>query len=97
MARSSWKGPYVDPHLLEAINLREEKIRLGDQKAKQESIRTQSRKSTILPSFVGSTFQVYTGRTFLQVKITETMVGHTLGEYANTRKPGTHPKQSKKK
>ena len=78
MARSSWKGPYVDPHLLkEAINLREEKIHLGDQKAKQESIRTQSRKSTILPSFVGSTFQVYTGQTLSQVKITENMVSHT--------------------
>nr|YP_008999854.1 ribosomal protein S19 [Prasinoderma coloniale]AGW52225.1 ribosomal protein S19 [Prasinoderma coloniale] len=97
MARSSWKGPYVDPHLLEAIETRAKKVRQGDQKAKQEGIRTQSRKSTILPSFVGSVFHVYTGRTFLQVRITEDMVGHTLGEYANTRKPGSHPKRSKKK
>jgi small subunit ribosomal protein S19 len=51
----------------------------------------------ILPSFVGKTFQVYTGKTFIQVHVREEMVGHHLGEYANTRKPGTHPTKGKKK
>jgi small subunit ribosomal protein S19 len=94
MARSSWKTPFVDPSLLAAM---ENQSSAGSMKNKKAVLKTQSRQSMILPSFVGKTFQVYTGKTFIQVHVREEMVGHRLGEYANTRKPGTHPTKGKKK
>ena len=95
MAPSSWKTPFVDPSLLAALS--PQKGTQSSFETAQKSLKTQSRQSVILPSFVGKTFQVYTGKTYIQVKVREDMVGHRLGEYANTRKSGTHPTKGKKK
>lgn len=78
MPRSLKKGPFVDEKLLKKV----EKIRhLGSRQA----IKTWSRRSTIIPDFVGLTFAVYDGRKHIPVFITENMVGHKLGEFAPTR------------
>ena len=86
MGRSLKKGPYADPRLIEKV----EKIkRLGDRK----SIKTWSRRSTIIPDFIGLTFSIHNGKSFVSVFITENMVGHKLGEFAHTRlfrKHGSH-------
>lgn len=78
MPRSLKKGPFVDGHLLKkamnAQNMRSRNI-----------IKTWSRRSTILPEFVGLTFAIHNGRKFLPVFVTEDMVGHKLGEFAPTR------------
>lgn len=78
MARSVWKGPYVDLHLMKKV----EAVRAG---GKNEIIKTWSRRSTILPQMVGMTFGVYNGRKFLPVLVTDQMIGHKLGEFAPTR------------
>jgi small subunit ribosomal protein S19 len=78
MARSVWKGPFVDGHLLKKAD----GVRGS---GRSEIIRTWSRRSTIVPEFVGLTFAVYNGRKFLPVYVTENMVGHKLGEFAPTR------------
>ncbi|TVR80589.1 MAG: 30S ribosomal protein S19 [Rhodospirillales bacterium] len=78
MPRSVWKGPFVDGYLLHKA----EKARSSGRK---EVIRTWSRRSTILPQFVGLTFGVYNGRKFIPVLVTENMVGHKFGEFSPTR------------
>ncbi|GIX04443.1 MAG: 30S ribosomal protein S19 [Planctomycetaceae bacterium] len=78
MGRSTKKGPYVDHNLLEKV----ERLNLNRRK---EVIRTWSRRSTIIPDFVGHTFEVHNGRRFEKVFVTEDMVGHKLGEFAPTR------------
>ena len=78
MARSVWKGPFVDGYLLKKA----EKARGSGRK---QVIRTWSRRSTIMPQFVGLTFGVYNGRKFVPVLVTDNMVGHKLGEFAPTR------------
>ncbi len=78
MARSVWKGPFVDGYLLKKA----EKARGSGRK---QVIRTWSRRSTILPQFVGLTFGVYNGRKFVPVLVTDNLVGHKLGEFAPTR------------
>ena len=78
MARSVWKGPFVDGYLLRKA----EKARAS---GRNEIIKIWSRRSTILPQFVGLTFGVYNGRKFLPVLVTENMVGHKFGEFAPTR------------
>ncbi|MDA0262061.1 MAG: 30S ribosomal protein S19 [Proteobacteria bacterium] len=78
MARSVWKGPFVDGYLLK-------KAETARNAGRKEPIRTWSRRSTILPQFVGLTFNVYNGRKFIPVLVTETMVGHKLGEFSPTR------------
>lgn len=78
MPRSVWKGPFVDGYLLR----KSEKSRASGRK---EIIRTWSRRSTILPQFVGLTFGVYNGRKFIPVLVTENMVGHKFGEFSPTR------------
>lgn len=78
MARSSKKGPFVDDHLLKKV---ETAISTGDKKV----IKTWSRRSTILPEFVGFTFAVHNGKKFIPVYVTENMVGHKLGEFSPTR------------
>jgi len=78
MSRSSKKGPYVDPKLLKKIS-----------KLKPESstiIKTWSRASEIAPEMVGYTFGVHNGKNFINVKVSEEMVGHRLGEFSPTRK-----------
>jgi len=78
MARSVKKGPFVDHHLLAKI----EKARAASDK---RPIKTWSRRSTILPDFVGLTIAVHNGKQHVPVYITENMVGHKLGEFSHTR------------
>lgn len=78
MARSLWKGPFVDGYLLKKA----EKVREG---GRNEVIKTWSRRSTILPNFVGLTFGVYNGKKHIPVSISEDMVGHKLGEFSPSR------------
>ncbi len=78
MARSTWKGPFVDGYMLK-------KAEVARSSGRSEIIRTWSRRSTIMPQFVGLTFGVYNGRKFLPVLVTENMVGHKFGEFAPTR------------
>ena len=78
MARSVWKGPFVDGYLLKKA----EEARASGRK---DVIRTWSRRSTILPQFVGITFGVYNGRKFIPVLVNENMIGHKLGELSPTR------------
>jgi len=78
MSRSAWKGPFVDGYLLKKA----EQARASGRK---DIIRTWSRRSTILPQFVGLTFGVYNGRKFLPVLVNENMVGHKFGEFSPTR------------
>ena len=78
MGRSLAKGPFVDDHLMkkmEAMNTKNEK----------KVLRTWSRRSTILPEFIGHTVAVHNGKKFIPVYITENMVGHKLGEFSPTR------------
>ncbi len=78
MPRSLKKGPFVDDHLLKkALNAQETRSR--------NIIKTWSRRSTIMPEFVGLTFAVHNGKKFLPVFVTEDMVGHKLGEFSPTR------------
>ena len=78
MARSVWKGPFVDLYLLKKAETAQD---AGD----RSPIKTWSRRSTILPQFVGLTFNVYNGRKFIPVSVNEDMVGHKLGEFSPTR------------
>nr|AKI85063.1 ribosomal protein S19 [Pelargonium cotyledonis] len=82
--RSIWKNPFVDNCLL----------RIKDDKARIENVKIWSRRSTILPEFVGSTVQIYNGKQFVRVKITDEKVGHKFGEFAPTR---SHNNNNKKK
>lgn len=78
MARSIKKGPFVDLHLLK-------KAQNAQEASKRTPIKTWSRRSTVLPDFVGLTFSVYNGQKFIPVSVNEDMVGHKLGEFAPTR------------
>lgn len=78
MARSIKKGPYVEKSLLEKV----EKMNAS---GKKQPIKTWSRRSMIIPDFVGQTFSVHNGKAFVSVFVTENMVGHRLGEFAPTR------------
>ena len=78
MSRSTKKGPFVDTFLLEKL---EGMNRINEKKV----IKTWSRRSTVIPEFVGHTLAVHNGRKFIPVYVTENMVGHKLGEFAPTR------------
>ena len=78
MARSVKKGPFVDDHLTK-------KVDAAIESKSRAIIKTWSRRSTILPEFVGMTFAVHNGKKFVPVFVTENMVGHKLGEFAITR------------
>ena len=78
MTRSLKKGPFIDYHLLAKIN---KAIETNDKKP----IKTWSRKSTILPDFVGVSFLIYNGKKFVPITVSEDMVGHKLGEFSPTR------------
>ncbi len=88
MPRSLKKGPFVDGHLLRKVD------ELNDQNTKQV-IRTWSRRSTIIPDMVGHTIAVHDGRKHVPVYITESMVGHKLGEFAPTRTFRAHAGQER--
>ena len=83
MARSLKKGPYVEDSLLRKV----EKMKAAN---KKQPIKTWSRRSMVLPDFVGLTFAVHNGRQHVQVYVTENMVGHRLGEFAPTRTSKSH-------
>ena len=89
MSRAIWKGPFVDPSLLKKV-----------EKQKNESgrkpIKTWSRKSTILPDFVGISFLVHNGKKFIPITVSEDMVGHKLGEFSPTRQFSGHTPADKK-
>jgi small subunit ribosomal protein S19 len=78
VARSVWKGPFVDSYLLK-------KADASRASGRNDVIKTWSRRSTILPQFVGLTFGVYNGKKFIPVLVTENMVGHKMGEFSPTR------------
>lgn len=91
MGRSIKKGPFVDDSLLKKV---ERMNRSGDKRP----IKTWSRRSMIIPEFVGHTFAIHNGRQHISIFITENMVGHRLGEFAPTRtfrKHGTHTDKAK--
>ena len=90
MARSIKKGPYVQESLLRKVDLEGESNR-------NKVIKTWSRRSTIIPEFVGSTFAVHNGKKFVPVFVTENMVGHKLGEFAPTRTYYGHGSDKKSK
>ena len=89
MSRSVWKGPFVDPSLIKKV----EKIK-GQSNA--APIKTWSRKSTIIPEFVGHSFLIYNGKKFIPIKISDEMVGHKLGEFSPTRQFSGHTPADKK-
>ena len=90
MARSIKKGPFIDAHLLKKVDA----ARNGQDK---RPIKTWSRRSTILPDFVGLTIAVHNGRLHVPVYISENMVGHKLGEFAPTRTYSGHGADKKAK
>ena len=88
MARSAKKGPFVDESLLK-------KVQRVKTSGKREAIKTWSRRSMVIPDFVGLTIAVHDGRKFVSVYISENMVGHYLGEFAPTRTFRLHSGQRK--
>ncbi len=90
MARSSWKGPFVDRYLLK-------KAEVARESGRKDVIKIWSRRSTILPQFVGLTFGVYNGRKHIPVLISEDMVGHKFGEFSPTRTYFGHTADKKAK
>ena len=78
MSRSSRKGPYLDIKLIG-------KVEKQKQSGARQPIKTWSRACTVVPDFIGHTFSVHNGKSFIQVFITDNMVGHKLGEFAPTR------------
>jgi small subunit ribosomal protein S19 len=90
MTRSVWKGPFVDGYLLKKAEKARESTRA-------EVIKIWSRRSTILPHFVGLTFGVYNGQKHIPVAVTEDMVGHKFGEFAPTRTYYGHAADKKAK
>ena len=89
MTRSVWKGPFVDVTLLK-------KAQAVSSSGKKEVIKTWSRRSTILPQFVGLTFGVHNGRKFIPVSVNENMVGHKFGEFSPTRTFKAHSSSDRK-
>ena len=90
MPRSVWKGPFVDGYLLK-------KADASHAEGRKKPIKTWSRRSTIMPQFVGLTFQIHNGHKFVPVSIDEDMVGHKLGEFAPTRTYYGHAADKKAK
>lgn len=88
MGRSLRKGPFVDHHLMA-------KVIKARKSGSAAPIKTWSRRSMIMPEFVGLTFEVHNGHKFLSVYVSENMVGHRLGEFSPTRVFKGHPKVTK--
>ena len=89
MARAIWKGPFVEESLIKKV----EKIKNAPVK---KPIKTWSRKSTIIPDFIGVSFLIYNGKKFIPITVSEDMVGHKLGEFAPTRTFSGHTPADKK-
>ena len=92
MARSIKKGPFVDESLLRKV------MKLQEEGGKSNKvIKTWSRRSTIVPEFIGITFAVHNGKKFIPVYVTDNMIGHKLGEFSMTRTYHGHGSDKKKK
>ena len=89
MARSVWKVPFVVPSLIKKIEKQKNTTNM-------KPIKTWSRKSTIIPEFVGSSFLIHNGKKFISITISEDMVGHKLGEFSPTRQFTGHTPADKK-
>ena len=90
MARSVWKGPFVDSYVLK-------KAEASREGGRNEVIKIWSRRSTILPQFVGLNFGVYNGQKFIPVLVTEEMIGHKFGEFSPSRTYYGHAADKKAK
>ena len=89
MSRSIWKGPFIDPSLIKKVDQQKDQ-------SNKKPIKTWSRKSTIIPDFVGFSFLVHNGKKFIPITISEDMVGHKLGEFSPTRQFSGHTPADKK-
>ena len=89
MARSVWKGPFVEESLIK-------KVEKQKNETNRKPIKTWSRKSTIIPDFIGLSFLIYNGKKFIPLTISEDMVGHKFGEFAPTRQFFGHTPADKK-
>ena len=89
MARAVWKGPFVEESLIK-------KVEKQKKQTNKKPIKTWSRKSTIIPDFVGSSFMIHNGKKFITITISEDMVGHKLGEFSPTRQFTGHTPADKK-
>ena len=89
MARAIWKGPFVEESLIK-------KVEKQKNETAKKPIKTWSRKSTIIPDFVGISFLIYNGKKFITIKISEEMVGHKFGEFSPTRQFAGHTPADKK-
>tara|TARA_Y100001970_G_C14058718_1_gene763022 strand:- start:18 stop:326 length:309 start_codon:yes stop_codon:yes gene_type:complete len=89
MARSIWKGPFVEESLIK-------KVEKNKTETNKKPIKTWSRKSTIIPDFVGVSFLIYNGKKFIPITVSEDMVGHKFGEFAPTRQFFGHTPADKK-
>ena len=89
MARSVWKGPFVEESLIK-------KVEKQKNETNKKPIKTWPRKSTIIPDFIGLSFLIYNGKKFIPITISEDMVGHKLGEFAPTRTFFGHTPADKK-
>ena len=89
MARSVWKGPFVEESLIKKVDKQKND-------PTKKPIKTWSRKSTIIPDFVGISFLIYNGKKFIPITISEDMVGHKFGEFAPTRQFSGHTPADKK-
>ena len=89
MARSIWKGPFVEESLIKKVDKQKND-------PNKKPIKTFSRKSTIIPDFVGISFLIYNGKKFIPITVSEDMVGHKFGEFAPTRQFFGHTPADKK-
>ena len=89
MARSVWKGPFVEESLIKKVDNQKNN-------PNRKPIKTWSRKSTIIPDFIGVSFLIYNGKKFIPITVSEDMVGHKLGEFAPTRTFKGHTPADKK-
>ena len=89
MSRSVWKGPFVEESLIK-------KVEKTKNITNRKPIKTWSRKSTIIPEFIGLSFLIYNGKKFIPIKISEEMVGHKLGEFSPTRQFHGHTPADRK-
>jgi len=85
MNRVIWKGPYIENNLLKKVKVSNSIL--------NNNIKTISKNSILLPKFFGLTLQIYNGKTFITIKITNEMIGHKLGEFVSTRKQFSYKKK----
>ncbi len=88
MSRSIWKGPFIDGYLLKKIK----NDNNSENNLNKKPIKIWSRRSMIIPEFVGLNFHIYNGKGFIRLLVTEDMIGHKFGEFASTRKKCVHDK-----